>query len=834
MELHDDEHEMGELDRSDLLLEGLRELTRCQGLGRRAGVKSTPADRVEQVTFPNERSESYSYDSTGYLTQSTQAPGTTVTQVHDAANRLESRTLTYDPAQNRTAAVVQGSSEPRKVSETPPGSQNRPTSLGGVPLLWNAAGNLSQKGDRQHVYDWRNRLVRVTTTQGVDLASYAYDVFDRLVQRTAGASTEETVWAGWQPIELYRGGQLAQRRTYGPGIDEIVRLEVDLDGAGGLEQTYTPLYDQTGNLVAVTDPAGKIVERYEYSPYGLRLATVDSIPPEIRQLLLRDGDLRLDLSEEILRRSFQLQTSQSSSLAEGLAAKDGTTEPPPLSLVVTATGEEIPVEVDFPVELGRFAFRRATITPTGTPPAVGTEVTLRIEAEAVQDTFFNAPGQAFETTFSWSAGETVLEDTTPPEVEEITTRGGHLEIGFSEEVDLATAQSAITIDGQAASWQLDATGYRLRTVDPLDPAAQSLTVGTGVQDLAGLGLPTALTVDLTDPIATADPEPIFSSVAELEAKASGDLTAVLRPRLFEWLVAPDSIIYRVAEANQILTSTTGNRFGFHGREIDFATGLVYFRHRWYDPEMGRFLQQDPLGYVDGPNLYQYGLNNPASFSDPLGLLCVGKLRNTRPCRAVTDGLTYFWFGDLEGQDQHEEFVWQQRLAFYAEFGEWPEGGDPLYWDEANGRMLEADGRWHDYSGRIEANHHELLLVGGGAGAAHAWRAARMAGASVPRQMVVVSGAVADEVAGEVVGVNPSAVRSLVSRGGLNGRRLWGRADTLDDHFRRHGADFGATSADDYAQQASDFFQRSQADRLPTKIGPDGTIRVYDPLSANMG
>ncbi|MDA8021233.1 MAG: hypothetical protein MPN21_27670 [Thermoanaerobaculia bacterium] len=34
---------------------------------------------------------------------------------------------------------------------------------------------------------------------------------------------------------------------------------------------------------------------------------------------------------------------------------------------------------------------------------------------------------------------------------------------------------------------------------------------------------------------------------------------------------------------------------------------------------GVFLTTDPLGYVDGPNLYQYALNNPINYSDPMGL-----------------------------------------------------------------------------------------------------------------------------------------------------------------------------------------------------------------------
>jgi len=65
-------------------------------------------------------------------------------------------------------------------------------------------------------------------------------------------------------------------------------------------------------------------------------------------------------------------------------------------------------------------------------------------------------------------------------------------------------------------------------------------------------------------------------------------------------------------------------------------------------------------------------------------------------------------------------------------------------------------------------------------------------------------------------------------------RTWGRLDTLDDHFARHGADFGATSADDYARQASDFFQRAQHEGLTTKIDTDGIIRAYDPATNAFG
>ncbi|MBH3438421.1 RHS repeat domain-containing protein [Pseudomonas luteola] len=56
---------------------------------------------------------------------------------------------------------------------------------------------------------------------------------------------------------------------------------------------------------------------------------------------------------------------------------------------------------------------------------------------------------------------------------------------------------------------------------------------------------------------------------------------------------------------------------FQGQYYDAETGLHYNTFRYYDPVVGRFTTQDPIGLLRGKSLYQYGIN-PILWSDPWG------------------------------------------------------------------------------------------------------------------------------------------------------------------------------------------------------------------------
>ena len=69
------------------------------------------------------------------------------------------------------------------------------------------------------------------------------------------------------------------------------------------------------------------------------------------------------------------------------------------------------------------------------------------------------------------------------------------------------------------------------------------------------------------------------------------------------------------------TNYLKNPFTFTGREYDEETGCYYYRARYYCPDTGRFLSEDPIGFAGlDENLYRYVFNNPTNYIDPNGTI----------------------------------------------------------------------------------------------------------------------------------------------------------------------------------------------------------------------
>ncbi len=107
-------------------------------------------------------------------------------------------------------------------------------------------------------------------------------------------------------------------------------------------------------------------------------------------------------------------------------------------------------------------------------------------------------------------------------------------------------------------------------------------------------------------------------------------------------------------------SDYANSIGHQGLHHDTATGLVYNRARMLAPVLGRFMQRDPMGYVDGMNLYGNVRSNPLENLDPTGLFCLvigHKVRRTgstmaadyRLSRLLHTSVNVALLGDFQSQ-----------------------------------------------------------------------------------------------------------------------------------------------------------------------------------------
>jgi RHS repeat-associated protein len=74
-------------------------------------------------------------------------------------------------------------------------------------------------------------------------------------------------------------------------------------------------------------------------------------------------------------------------------------------------------------------------------------------------------------------------------------------------------------------------------------------------------------------------------------------------------------------------------YTFTAREFDPEAGLYFYRARSYDPMLGRFLQEDPIGFAGGINLYSMVSNNPVKLTDAYGL-CAEEPDPMKKCRGI--------------------------------------------------------------------------------------------------------------------------------------------------------------------------------------------------------
>ena len=84
-----------------------------------------------------------------------------------------------------------------------------------------------------------------------------------------------------------------------------------------------------------------------------------------------------------------------------------------------------------------------------------------------------------------------------------------------------------------------------------------------------------------------------------------------------------------------------------------ASGQMYMRNRYYDPQTGQFTQADPIGLAGGLNAFGFAAGDPVSFSDPYGLCILPRAICEAFARAGDEAVSY-WAGRAASADSRAE------------------------------------------------------------------------------------------------------------------------------------------------------------------------------------
>ncbi|MBI2837242.1 MAG: Ig-like domain-containing protein [Acidobacteria bacterium] len=413
----------------------------------------------------------------------------------------------------------------------------------------------------RYVYDWRNQLVRADDGRG-GVVDFAYDALNRRVEKkvTTNAGTpviSRYALDGWQVLEEKDDAdRVLSRYTYGNGIDEPVEIEKRDPDTGTLKR-FIPMQDTNGSVLGLADANGNLIERVQYTPYGKPTFIYDHEPPKVDQVRLVDGTLRIRFSEPVDPATAEtaIKVKQGADVLSG-------------SLALTEND------------------RLAIFTPTSAFPQAA--LTAQITT-ALKDETGNALAEDFARDFTPTGVNLVIYDRGPPKVQSIKLIAGAIRIQFDEEIDPATIANS---------------------VDLLDE--QSATIATTVAANGEKGIDVSPTTALTP--GTRYTLKVKTTVTDLSTKPLGDVFE--QAFVFE---NRDKLLYHLPSESEHEASSVANTTTFQARDYDRETRLYHFRNRYFSPELGRFLQPDPMGYADSTNLYQGFDNNPANFEDPLGL-----------------------------------------------------------------------------------------------------------------------------------------------------------------------------------------------------------------------
>ena len=612
-------------------------------------------DRLITITYPDHSTSSFTYDIRGRRTSVTDQNGKTTTYAYDDADRLTSVT---DPASNTTQYVYDTENNPLSITDAnghtthfsfnPRGWVTQtafPSSLA-ESYSYDAVGNLTSKTDRkgntiQYVYDALYRLTQKTYPDSTNV-EYAYDLAGKVQQ-----VVDPTGTYGFAYDNMGRLIGTTTQYTFLPLVTET--------------NSYT--YDAASNRMSLTAPDGSI-STYGYDTLNRLSGLANSWAGSFgfsydalsrRTQLTRPNGVNTNYSYDSLSHLLSVLHKA------GVNTLDGASYTYDAAGNRTSKGNHLNGVTSNYTYDALYELTQVTQSASTTESYGYDTVGNRLSSSGVPSYSYNTSNELTANSlggYTYDANGNTLTDPS----------GKSYSWDFENRMTQAVVPGT---NGGTTTFKYDPFGRRIQKSGPLG-TTNYLYDGMGANSNVIEEIDSSTNVLASYVQGAVVDEPLAeiqgSTTDYYEADGLGSIASLSNS-------AGALASSYVFDSYGKLTASTGsvtNPFQFTGREFDSESGLYYYRARYYDSTVGRFLSQDPSWFVDGPNLYPYVRNNPIGYFDPTGLaqLCCRPANvpianawarmtsQAKPCHCfvrLSDGHTlggYFKFGLLVPQQDN--------------------------------------------------------------------------------------------------------------------------------------------------------------------------------------
>ena len=552
-------------------------------------------NRLTNVTYPDNSTASFAYDYRGRRISSTDGNSHVTYYAYDDADRLVSVT---DAANNVTTYAYDNESNLISITD----AANHVTSFTYDSQNRVVQTTFPSKLAETYTYDNNSNLLSKTDRKQQTI-SYAYDSLNRLLSKSTGAQYKYDLDSRLQQVADSTG-------TYGFQYDNLGRLLGTTTQYSFLPgQTFGNkyMYDAASNRTGYTDPASG-GSTYGYDTLNRLTALNAAVGGQFtfgydalsrRNQLGRPNGVNTTYQYDNLSRLqavlHQTGAGASASTADGTAytydnAGNRTSKTNQMSGVTENYGYDSIYELTQVMQAGSvteaYSYdavgnRLSTAVDSGWNYNSSNELTARPGLSYTYDNNGNMLTRSDGTQFTWDV-ENRLTQVTQPGGGTVTFE--YDPFGRRIQKSSAAGTTNYVYDGANVAVELDASGSVLAeyTQGPSidEPLAMQRNGLTAFYQADGLGSITSL----TDTFGAATDSYAYSSFG-----------------------------------STIISGGTTNPYRYTGREWDAETGLYYYRARYYDPAIGRFISEDQLGFGGGNDFYSYAGNAPNDIIDPSGL-----------------------------------------------------------------------------------------------------------------------------------------------------------------------------------------------------------------------